>query len=280
MKRRIFTWLLCLALLLPLTTVTANADCAPKPTTSVDVITNRQIIVTLLAQEKGNGPYSAIGKDEEPEDWWDELTDDESKAWEAFRDYEDPDGFCFWGEMGWHGIDWDYYPPEVFKVAIYVPEKDIVLVSEETYERYAFHSDFSLWISVDDYDRSGPVPMELKNDTDWMEEVFGFLCRAALTLIVELAMAFLFCYRKKEQIKTILLVNLVTQVGLNVLLSLWYIFDGPAHAMLLLACAEVVVLIVESVAYTRKLEGKKWKAVAYAIAANLASVCVGWVMID
>lgn len=279
-KKRWIVCLLCLALLLPMLTVTASADCAPKPSTSVDVISNQQIIVTLLAQEEGSGPHWAIGKEEEPEDWWDELTDDEARAWEAFRDYEDPDGFHFWGELDWHGIDWNYYPPEVFKIAVYYPEHDIVVVSRESYERYAFHSDFRVWLDVTDLSQNQIVSMDLRKDFDWMEEVWGFACRVVLTLLAELAVALLFGYRGKGAVKTIVLVNLVTQVGLNVLLSLWYIFDGPFDAMLRLAVAEIVVLTVEGILYSRKLPGKRSKAVLYAIAANLASCALGWWMLD
>lgn len=281
MRKRIFAWLLCLALLIPLTTVTAYADCAPKPTTSVDVITNQQIIVTLLAQEKRYGPNSAIGKEEEPEDWYEELTDDEARAWEAFRDYEDPDGFSFWGELEWHGIDWNYYPPEVFKIAVYYPAYDIVVVSQQTFERYAFHSDFRVWLDVMDFSQNQIVSMDLQKDFDWMEEIWEFLCRVVLTVVVELVIALVFGYRKKKQILTVFLVNLVTQVGLNVLLSLWYFFDGPFDAMLRLILAEIVVVTVESIFYVRKLgRERKGLAVGYAVVANLTSVMLGWVMID
>ena len=49
MKKRILVWLLCIALLIPLTTVTAYADCAPKPSVNVDVLCAKNVIVTLLA---------------------------------------------------------------------------------------------------------------------------------------------------------------------------------------------------------------------------------------
>lgn len=281
MKKRMLAWFMCLALLIPLTTVTAYADCAPKPTTSVDVISNKQIIVTLLASTDGNGPHSTIGKEEQPEDWWDELTYDEADAWEAFRDYEDPDGFHFWGELDWHGIDWNYYPPEVFKIAVYYPEYDIVVVSQDIYERYAFHSDFRVYLTDVDETQDQIIAMDLRKEFDWMEEVWGFLCRVVLTLLFELAVAWVFGYRKAEHVKIILFVNLVTQVGLNVLLSLWYIFDGPFDAMLRLVIAEIVVLVIEGLQYARKLDReRKSRAVWYAIAANLASVMIGWHLID
>lgn len=281
MRKRVFVWLLCIALLVPVLTVTVSADCAPKPTTSIDVMESRgrQIVVTLLAQSERHGPHSTIGKEESPEDWWDDLTEAEAEAWTAFRDYEDPDGFHFWGEIDWFGMDWTYYPPEVFKVAVYYPEYDALLVSEEVFERYAFHSDFRLFLDGADEPESGIVSMEVRRDYDWMEEVFGFLIRVVVTLAIELTVARFFGYSAREHMKVILLVNLVTQVGLNVLLSLWYIFDGPLDAMLRLVVAEILVLVVEVIQYRRKLPGRG-KATWYAIFANLSSCILGWVLID
>lgn len=276
MKRRLMAMFLCLVLLVPLVTVTASADCTPKPTTKIIFHDNsgRPCIVTLLAGSRGNGPYSAVTDTDE----YNGESELEAEAWNAFAAYEDPDGFCFWGYLEWAGVNWTYYPPETFKVAVYYPDDDVLLVSQEIYERYAFHSDFRLYL--DDYDQSGVVSMEMRNEMDWMEEVFGFLCRVVLTLLVELVVAFAFGYRGKQQIRTIFLVNLVTQVVLNVLLSLWYIFDGPFDAMLRIILAEIVVLVVEGIQYTRKLPGGKSRAVWYTVLANLASVSLGWVLMD
>lgn len=283
MKKRIFARLLCLAMVVMLTMVTAYADCGPKPTTRVQVheTGGRRVVVTLLAKQKQCGPYQAVEKGETPRSWSGEMNDETEKAWYAFRDYEDPDGFYFLGFAQAMDMNWTYYPPEVFKVAVYVPEEDVVLVSEDAFERYAFHSDFYLYLDTADYHQSGAVPMELKTDFDWMEEFWGFLGRAVLTILVELAVALLFGYRMAKQMKTIVVVNLVTQVGLNALLSMWYLLDGPLAAMVGLAVGEIVVLAVESFLYARRLprEGEnhgRLKAVAYAFAANLASVFIGW----
>ena len=283
MKKRILVWLVCVALLIPLTTVTAYADCAPKPSVNVDVLCAKNVIVTLLAEEERYGPTSTIEPGEMPEEWQNYDTDQELRAWERFRDYQDRDGFHFWGEMDWHGIDWGYYPPERFKVAVYIPEDDVLLVSTEIYETYAFHSDFRLWIPELEYADDQTIPMDLQKDFDWLEEAWEFFLRVLVTLCVEFAVAWLMGYREKRHVKVILAVNLVTQLILNVLLTLWYIFDGPLDALLRLVIAEAVVLVIESILYARRLPGegqKKGRTVLYAFAANLASVVVGWHLID
>lgn len=283
MKKRILVWLLCAALILPLITVTAFADCAPKPSVNVDVLCGKNVIVTLLGQGDGSGPNQTVPPGAGPDGWQNCETDEELRAWERFRDYQDPDGFHFWGYMDWHGIDWGYYPPEVFKVAVYIPMDDVLIVSEEVFETYAFHSDFRLWIQDLDYADGQVVSMDLQKDFDWMEEAWEFFLRVVITLAVEFAVAWLMGYRGKRHIKTILAVNLVTQVILNLMLTLWYFFDGPLSALIRLALAEIVVLVMEAVIYGRRLTGegqKKGKAILYAVAANLASVYIGWHLID
>lgn len=283
MKKRILAWLLCVVLLVPMVAVTAYADCAPKPSVNVDVLCAKNVIVTLLAEQERYGPNNTVKPGELPEEWRNYDSKAELRAWERFRDYQDADGFHFWGQMDWHGIDWSYYPPERFKIAVYFPENDVLIVSEEIFETYAFHSDFRLWIQSVEYTDGQIVSLDLKKDFDWMEEVWEFFIRVLLTLAVEFAVAWLMGFREKRHVKVILLVNLVTQVILNGMLTLWYIFDGPMDAMIRLFLAEIVVLTLESVIYGRRLrvDGKGiGKAVAYAVAANISSLITGWILIE
>ena len=77
-------------------------------------------------------------------------------------------------------------------------------------------------------------------------------------------------------------VNLLTQVGLNLLLWAWYFFDGPLAAMLRLALAELVVLVVEGTVYLRRLriDESRGRVIAYTILANLASVVIGFLLLS
>lgn len=279
--KRFFAAMLCLVLLIPVLAMYASADCGPKPSTVVRVnsLGKTEYVLTLLAKDYGNGPHSTVEK----EDSCPETEEIRAEAWTAFRDYQDPDGFHFWGETYIPMVNWNYYPPEVFKIAIYYPEYDTLQISDQIFERYAFHSDYTLWLTDADPTVSGVVSMRVDTDFSWGAEIGGFLLRVVLTLVVELAVALLFGYRSKGQIKTILAVNLVTQVILNVLLTLWYLLDGPLNAMLRLLLAEILVLILEAFLYARRLpgeNGKKRKAVLYAAAANILSVIVGWLLIN
>ena len=284
MKKRMISLILMVLLLLPVLTVTVSADMGPKPGTSITVRPGggEYAVVTLLAREEGNGPHWTIGPDEEPSS---RIAKDEmlTEAWYAFRDYRDPDGYHFWGEIYEGSVTWGYFPPENFKIAVYYPEYGILWVSEDSYERYAFDSDFRLNLpAVGAGAQSGEVDMVLKKTSNLGSELAGFLFRVLLTLAIELAVARIFGLTDEGQKKLILRVNLLTQVGLNLLLWGWYYFDGPLAAMVRLILAEIVVLVVESVIYLRKLrqEESRGKIVGYTILANLASVTLGFLFLN
>lgn len=284
MKKRILSLILVVLILLPLVAVTASADCGPKPSTVITVHTGggERCVVTLLAEKERWGISDTVEPDETPADWMVKNKIQE-EAWYAFRDYRDPDGFHFWGNVFEGNVAWGYMPPEVFKIAVYYPDYDILWVSEDRYERYAFHSDFRLNLpALGTGAQSGEVDMVVKKSSDLAAELAGFLIRVVLTLAVELALARLFGFDEKRQQKVILRVNLITQVGLNLLLWVWYFFDGPIMAILRLAAAELVVLIAESVAYLRLLrsDGSRARILGYTILANLASVTLGFLFLS
>ena len=283
MKKRILAAALTLLLLIPLLTVTAYADCGPKPSTTITVHTGggERAVVTLLGEKESYGPYSRVEPGQEPEDYMD-LNDMEAEAWDVFRDYADPDGYCFLGELFDSNVTWGYWPPETFKIAVYYPDYGVLWVSEDSYDRYAFHSDYRLTLpALGAGAQNGEVDMVLKKESDIPEEVFGLLWRIVLTIVIELSLARVFGFGSKRQKKVLLRVNLLTQVGLNVLLWVWYYWGGPLEAMLRLAVAELVVLIAENVAYLRWLreDESALRTVGYTVCANLASVLVGFLLL-
>lgn len=284
MKKRFLSALLALLMMLPVLVLTVSADCGPKPSTFITVHTGggERAIVTLLAESEGWGPNNTVGPEENPADWMVKNKLQE-EAWYAFRDHRDSDGFHFWGEVYEGNVTWGYYPPEVFKIAVYYPDYDILWVSEDVYERYSFHSDYRLTLpALGAGARSGEVDMVLKKSSDLATELAGFLVRVVVTLAVELGMAWLFDFDGKRQRKLILRVNLLTQVGLNLLLWAWYFFDGPLAAMLRLVLAELVVLVVEGAVYLRRLriDESRGRVIAYTILANLASVVIGFLLLS
>lgn len=283
MKRRLVAIVLCFVLV-QMFSVTAFADCAPKPVTVVYTTGegSETVWITLLG-EKGEFPGGVVGKDELESD----PQTPKALAWNAFVSYEDPDGLFFGGDLFESSGRWGYFAPDPFRVALYFPETDVLLVSEQLFERYAFQSQYQLNLDQLDKSRSGVVSMTLDGSVDWFEELLRLIPRILITFGIEILLALLWGYRSRRQIRLILMVNLVTQIGLNVLLSLWYVFDGPLNAMLMLLRGELVVLVVESIFYVRRLPdgserltGSKAWAFIYTVAANVLSCYLGFQILE
>lgn len=283
MKKRIFAALLALFVLLPALTAVVSADTGPKPSTIITVPgAEEPMVLTVLADTEGYGPHQAVKPGEELRDWK-SKTDNQVEAWYAFRDYQDPDGFLFWGES-WEGqVRWTYYPPETFKVAVYYPERDLLWVSEDIYNRYAFRSHYRLILPAPGENAvSGEVDMILKKDYSISAELGGLAFRILLTLAVELALAVIFGFGSRKQLRLIWITNLVTQVGLNLLLWLWYFYDGAVAALIRLFLLEIVVLAAELVVYLRKLREDEGagRTMLYTLCANALSVVLGFLLLS
>ena len=127
------------------------------------------MVLTLLGDKENYGPNWAVKPGEKPGD-----RVETKDAWAVFRDYEDPDGFLFYGEL-WEGqVRWTYWPPETFKIAVYYPERDLLWISEDIYNRYAFRSDYRLVLPAPGENAaSGSVDMVLKKEHSVFAELGG-----------------------------------------------------------------------------------------------------------
>lgn len=102
--------------------------------------------------------------------------------------------------------------------------------------------------------------------------------RVTLTLIIEGLIFLLFGYRKKASWIAFLIINLITQGGLNALLT------GPNLApywVIGFIFGEIIILVTEAIAFASLVkEYKKGKAVLYTILANTASLIAGGFLIS
>lgn len=184
---------------------------------------------------------------------------------------------CYSEITGGQVFCWSYYPPDTFKALAYFPDSGTFAVGPVT-ERKEFSARYTVSLS----EQGDTLVMEHEQDT--AENNIAFVERLSLTLVIELVLAVMFCFRTKAQILTIICMNLITQVGLNqaithffpVVSSRWY---WPGLLVL-----EILIFLVEGAVYARLLP--KWKkdpaAVChpwkYALAANVASFGVGLIL--
>lgn len=115
-------------------------------------------------------------------------------------------------------------------------------------------------------------------------ELFKFILRVVATLGIELLIALLFFYKiKKREIKVIAIVNVITQLILNISLSIWIYYNSLwIFEIILFIIIEIFIIIIEGLAYAYFLKeeikerGKPWLPYLYAIVANVLSLVIGY----
>ena len=112
-------------------------------------------------------------------------------------------------------------------------------------------------------------------------ELLSLLVRILLTIAIEMAVALLFGFRRKKQLQILALVNITTQLLLNLLLNIIHYNSGPLIFIISYVFFEVIVFALEAGLYCRllkKVSEKKenWYYVLYSFVANSASFWVGY----
>ena len=277
MKRKLFAFLMSIILVMSLP-VTASADIGPKPSVRIQFtgIEGETYYGTLLSELRSTGPATAWDGYEEYRDW---KPENEKPIWEKFVAYEDADGYYFlqewWDCSETNQLNWTYYPPTPFKILLYFPETDTFYVSE-VYERYAFDSYFTVDLSAFDTD---PIMAHQSYDYTW--EIISLIARIILTIALELGIALLFGYREKKVLGFLAVVNILTQVTLNVALNIINYNSGALTFTFSYVLFEILVFAIEAIVYAALLkkfsskEQKKGRAVGYAFIANTASFALG-----
>ena len=277
MKRKIFAFLMCFILVMNLP-ITASADMGPKSSVRIQFtgIEGETYYGTLLSERRSTGPATAWDGYEDYREW---KPENEKAIWEKFIAYEDTDGYYFlqewWDCSETNQLNWTYYPPTPFKILLYFPETDSFYVSD-IYERYAFDSYFT--VDLSEYTTS---PITARQSYDYTWEIISLVARIVLTIALELAIALFFGYRDKKALLFLSIVNVITQVFLNVALNIINYLSGSMGFTFAFVCMEILVFAIEAVTYKAALhrfsdkEKVNRRGVAYALVANTASFAIG-----
>lgn len=266
---------------------TAMADMGPKPSVNIklnNLKKDQEVYITLLSKEESTGPFS---KDTELQNHEDYLEDGFNK----FKSIEDKDGYYFLGNLDLlkgNGIySWSYYPPENFKIALYFPDENLVLISKP-YSRYAFNSNFKL--NYNDLDLKDGVyyfdnEIEVTKYREINKEIKSFLLRLVLTIIIEYLVALAMFRPTKYQTELIIKINVLTQILLNLTISLILYFYGFLAFFIIFIPCEIAVFIIEGVIYKKRLNQNlpenKTPAMPmlYSFLANLLSAGAGYYLV-
>lgn len=251
--RKLFFGLLSVYLVFTCCIRSVHADMGPKPSVTVrfENAPEEQFYVTLLSKKQDHGPWHA---DDEA------RPIDNEDALAFFRSYEDPDGYFFLNyarscsakEM----FSWTYYPPDDFKILIYVPSTGAHYVSEPL-SRFTFDA-----VYLFDFETSSA-----KEIFDYRGILINSLIRIAVTILLEVLLGILFGF--KDKIRSIVIVNLVTTVILNFAVIFFDSAISFYAYVFVLPIFELFVFLAEAIAYSIMWKDKKkFRIWLYAFLAN------------
>ena len=296
---KIIIMLICAVFIVMNFSVTASADMGPKASVRVQFVNMGDELCygTLLSKNESTGPASVWNGDEkytqhnENENY--SYADFDYATWKAFAEYEDKDGYYFLQE-GWtvsetKEIAWTYYPPSSFKILLYYPETKTFVVSG-IYERYAFDTYYTVdmdGVNIGSVEYNEELSTDERIDAyrsyNYRLEILSLVARIIITIIIEMAVALIFGFRKKKQLLVLASVNVVTQIILNVLLNVINYNSGPLAFTVNYILFELIVFALEAVLYCMLLKKvseqpkRNWYYVLYAFVANAVSFGAGFI---
>ncbi|NLD26434.1 MAG: hypothetical protein GX661_03650 [Acholeplasmataceae bacterium] len=213
-----------------------------------------------------------------PYQFYDPEMEDSSADYHPIMEYIDSEGYRWVGlhrEMHGDGVfRWGYYPPNNFKLLIMTEENQYY--TSNVLERYAFASYFHADLTNLVGEGSVKIIQTVNHNYNYGREVLAFLVRLVLTIAIEIGLALLFGFKEKRQLIVILIVNAITQIGLNAVLNITTYFEGQLAAMFYFFLGEVLVVIAEVVFYSLYFKKTRFKAVLYGIITNLLSCAAGF----
>ena len=299
--KKIICLLICTLFISTLLPITASADTGPKASVRItfENMGDELCYGTLLSEKPSTGPSSVWNGEEEDayhnENEYYEYAPLDYNTWKAFVDYKDADGYYFLQHSSWKvsetkEINWNYYPPQKFKILLYYPETEKFVVSGIC-ERYAFDTYYTVDMagvdigSVDyDEEQSNDDRLNAYKSYQYKQEILSLVARILITIAIEMGIALLFGFRGKKALLLLVIVNTVTQIILNVLLNIINFRSGSLAFVTGYIGLEIAVFAIEAVLYTvlmKKITDKAkptWFYIVYALVANAVSFGAGLII--
>lgn len=288
MRRKLGVLLCCLILLLAVPSV-AKADMGPKSSTEITFtgLEGERYYAVLLVKPPVQKDFFSPPLLRDSMDTISAENTEESVILQKFAQYPDADGYValFWVDdcTKTHRIDLSRFSVPEFKILIYFPETDHFVVSDRIYQSYSFNSSFAVHAEQIGLspDSQGELDLKIQNTYHYGRMILAFFVQVAITLSIEIGLALAFDLNKKQVIQFIVVVNLVTQVLLNVVLY-WLNYKAGFYSMAINYLGlEALVFLLEAVLYAiyfRRLKDVSiawWKPWVYSLTANMASFLVG-----
>lgn len=173
-----------------------------------------------------------------------------------------PDGDKMVHDFGYMGV------PDRYKIAILTDDNRITVSQEIT--RSTFDSTIYYDFKTNSITQK-PVAVSF---------LLQFLFTCVCTLLIEGVILLLFGFNIKQNWKPFLIINIITQIFLNLILSTVMLSTGLLLAFILYIPLELIILIVEILCFAKFLkQHSKARRVVFAVTANIVSSLIGFIII-
>lgn len=261
--------------------INVSADMGPKPYVKITINGDTKgMYMTLICKD-----YSARWGTVEEYDITEYIDEELKDAHLKFAEYKDEDGYKYIQYL--ESIEdksfvWSYLAPSEFKILIYDSINDKFITDNKVYERYGLGTTYELVLNDENF-------IVTKNASNVLD-IIGFFIRLCICILIELAVAIVFGFKDKGEFKFIVIINVITQVVLNITLTLMTIFIGYKTAIIYPTYLglEIGITIFEALMYLlfiKKIEKKNeieiktnGKIISYAVLANVASFVLGFII--
>ncbi len=267
MKKRFYV-LLVLSVLFQTFLLPVKADIGPKPAVYLTIgegFRPDDLIMILSEDNTSYGPNRPLH-----ETGGDSIIFPSEEVKEYLMNYKDNDGYVVWNYITQIGqndkVNFTYYCPKNIKVGVYRQDSKQLIVSQKIERSH-----------LEDYYRAVCLDnaVILTDNFDLFTPIWHAGVRMIATIVIELAIALLFGFRKKEQIRRILAANVFTQLIVNGFIVLSNRMGGILQTLILLFPLELIIFLIEGILYHSKLSEKKGKNWLYALLANIVSAAIG-----
>ena len=165
--------------------------------------------------------------------------------------------------FSYHGVPWTY------RILIVTQSGEVFL--SDVQERTVLQSSATV-------DWPGKT---LTTPPTWVGYLLQFLATFLPTLLVEGLLLFVLGLWNQKNFRVFLLVNFITQGSLALFFSIQAVQNGAAFGyQFLLVAAELAILAVEFAIYRRTLTGNSDRVGWYAVAANVCSAIIGFIIME
>lgn len=259
MKRLMIIFLVFIFNIIPV-----SADMGPKPSIQINIKDIREeAYITLLSSQKGSGPFVVY---ENKESYNFNVDYGPKEVWQAFVDYNDDFYFLQYFQKCEDVFNWTYYPPDEFKILIYYPKTNTFIISENSYERYAFDSYFTISIKDD----------QMIVETQEIQLYIQFIIRLIITIFVETLIALLMLHiHSKKELSVLIFINIFTQILLNILLNFIKISMLVYLSFIFYILIEIFIIWIERKFYIKYLNTYEKKEIThYTVLANIITFMI------